>query len=328
MARGAGPRCRDHEALVRPIVASRCDGDCLFLFHDYSRVLQLGAALHVINPEVRELGDRPFAGPFAYGHECVAEVVDVGDAVRGVAVGQRVIVPWAISCGAVRRAAGTDLAVRAQGDAARGLRLRRALRRLGRHGQRRAARAVRRRHARARARGRPADARRGQRQPARRLADRRPAPPRRAGRPGPRRRRCGTRIGLYAAGIAVALGSSRVDYVDGDPGSLAIAGGWAPTRSRSPAGPLVARRPAPLASRYPITVDASNREAGLEFAIRALAPGGVCTAVGFYFRSGTPLPLWHMYLKGARLHVGVSNPGPTCRPSSSSIASGRFDPTR
>jgi len=24
-----------HEALVRPIVASRCDGDCLFLFHDF-----------------------------------------------------------------------------------------------------------------------------------------------------------------------------------------------------------------------------------------------------------------------------------------------------
>ena len=80
-----------HEALVRPIVASRCDGDCLFLFHDFSRALQLGAALHVIDPEVRELGDRPFAGPFAYGHECIAEVIDVGDAVRGVTIGQRVV---------------------------------------------------------------------------------------------------------------------------------------------------------------------------------------------------------------------------------------------
>ena len=88
------------EALVRPIVASRCDGDCLFLFHDYSRALQLGAALHVIDPEVRELGDRPFAGPFAYGHECVAEVMDVGDAVRGVRDRPAVVVPWAISCGA------------------------------------------------------------------------------------------------------------------------------------------------------------------------------------------------------------------------------------
>ena len=55
-----------HDALVRPIVASRCDGDCLFLFHDYSRALQLGAALHVIDPDMRgRQGDRPFAGPFA-----------------------------------------------------------------------------------------------------------------------------------------------------------------------------------------------------------------------------------------------------------------------
>ena len=37
-----------HEALVRPIVASRCDGDCLFLFHDYSRALQLGAHRYLI----------------------------------------------------------------------------------------------------------------------------------------------------------------------------------------------------------------------------------------------------------------------------------------
>ena len=84
----------------------------------------------------------------------------------------------------------------------------------------------------------------------------------------------------------------------------------------------------PLPTRYPIAVDASNREAGLEFAIRALAPGGVCTAVGFYFRCGTPLPLWHMYLKGARLHVGVSNARADLPDVLDLIASGRFDPTR
>ena len=176
-----------HEALVRPIVASRCDGDCLFLFHDFSRALQLGAALHVIDPEVRELGDRPFAGPFAYGHECIAEVIDVGDAVRGVthrparrrAVGDLLRRLW-------RLRARPDLALRAQGIGARGLRLRRAHRRLGRHGQRRAAGAVRGRHAGAGARrGLAADAGRRQRQSAGRLADGRPAPARRAWRGGP-----------------------------------------------------------------------------------------------------------------------------------------------
>jgi alcohol dehydrogenase len=84
----------------------------------------------------------------------------------------------------------------------------------------------------------------------------------------------------------------------------------------------------PVATRYPITVDASNREAGLEFAIRALAPGGVCTAVGFYFRCGTPLPLWHMYLKGARLHVGISHPRADLPDVLDFIAGGRFDPSR
>ena len=136
-------------------------------------------------------------------------------------------------------------------------------------------------------------------------------------------------IGLYAAGIAVALGSSRVDYVDGDPVNLAIA-------ERLGANPIPLRPRArwlrgglpPLPTRYPIAVDASNREAGLELAIRALAPGGVCTAVGFYFRCGTPLPLWHMFLKGARLHVGVSNPRADLPAVLDLIASGRFDPTR
>ena len=134
-------------------------------------------------------------------------------------------------------------------------------------------------------------------------------------------------IGLYAAGMAVALGASRVDYVDADPANLAIAErlgacpiAWPPRgRWRRP-GPL------PTALKYPITVDASNREQGLDLAIRALAPGGVCTAVGFYFRCGTPLPLWHMYLKGARLHVGAPNPRAELPGVLDLIASGRFDP--
>lgn len=44
-------------------------------------------------------GRGPIAPPFAIGHECVARVVDVGDAVSHVAPGDLVVVPWAISCG-------------------------------------------------------------------------------------------------------------------------------------------------------------------------------------------------------------------------------------
>jgi threonine dehydrogenase-like Zn-dependent dehydrogenase len=252
------------DALVRPIVASRCDGDCLFLFHDYSRALQLGVALHVIDPDVRELGARPFAGPFAYGHECIAEVIDVGDGVRSVAIG---VSP-------LRLAGASD-------------NLPDAWRTVAPH-----------------------------------LRDELGAPVLVVG--GAARS-----IGLYAAGIAVALGSSQVDYVDDDRANLAIAEtlGAHPIAMRPQRRWLRSTAP-PLPMRYPITVDASNREAGLELAIRALSPGGVCTAVGFYFRTGTPLPLWHMYLKGARLHVGVSNPRADLPDVLDLVASGRFDPTR
>jgi alcohol dehydrogenase len=42
-------------------------------------------------------------------------------------------------------------------------------------------------------------------------------------------------------------------------------------------------------------------------ALRALSPGGVCTAVGFYFARSTGLPLMQMYANGATLQVGVSH---------------------
>src|SRR4029079_19415546 len=44
-------------------------------------------------------GSAPLPGPFAFGHEFVADVVAIGDAVRTTAVGQRVVVPFQINCG-------------------------------------------------------------------------------------------------------------------------------------------------------------------------------------------------------------------------------------
>ena len=44
-------------------------------------------------------GESPFPAPFAIGHECVAEVVDVGDASARCAPGELVSVPFQISCG-------------------------------------------------------------------------------------------------------------------------------------------------------------------------------------------------------------------------------------
>ena len=67
----------DGEALVRPLAVARCDID-LFLTS----------------------GLFPSRGPFALGHECVAEILALGDAVRGLEVGQRVVVAFQVSCGA------------------------------------------------------------------------------------------------------------------------------------------------------------------------------------------------------------------------------------
>ncbi len=63
-------------AVVHPIAASTCDLDCS---------LALGATQLPL--------------PLHLGHECVGEVLQIGEQVRTVAVGDRVIVPFQISCG-------------------------------------------------------------------------------------------------------------------------------------------------------------------------------------------------------------------------------------
>lgn len=66
----------DTDALVRPVAATTCALD------------------HAIIA-----GLTPFVGPFALGHEAVGEIVDVGDKVEGLTLGQPVVIPWHIFCG-------------------------------------------------------------------------------------------------------------------------------------------------------------------------------------------------------------------------------------
>src|SRR6476659_5457475 len=67
------------QAVVRPIAVATCDIDV--------GVLQ---------------GAYPLPGPYPFGHEGVADVVAVGEGVASVAVGDRVVVPFQISCGTCR----------------------------------------------------------------------------------------------------------------------------------------------------------------------------------------------------------------------------------
>src|SRR5207302_1512688 len=116
-------------------------------------------------------------------------------------------------------------------------------------------------------------------------------------------------IGLYAVGIARALGASRVDYVDVHPARLRVAERLGANAIERSARSRWFRSGEPIhPGGYPIAVDASSTTEGLAYALRALSPGGVCTGVGFYLRKGTPLPLWPMYLKTATLQVGISHP--------------------
>ena len=89
----------EDDALVRPFVAARCDGDGMFLLHDYTRVLRFGAKLGIVDRAFGHSDTDPFSPPFAYGHEGVAEVLQCGPGVRTFQAGDVVIVPWAISCG-------------------------------------------------------------------------------------------------------------------------------------------------------------------------------------------------------------------------------------
>lgn len=67
-------------AIVHPVAVATCDLD---------RSLALGAT--------------PFALPLHFGHECVAEVLSVGERVSSVRPGDRVVVPFQISCGTCAR---------------------------------------------------------------------------------------------------------------------------------------------------------------------------------------------------------------------------------
>ena len=73
---GSRPAERQGRHPVRPVASTTCDLD--------------QAIIH---------GRTPFPPGFALGHECVAEVVEIGDQVSDVVPGDIVVVPCAPSCG-------------------------------------------------------------------------------------------------------------------------------------------------------------------------------------------------------------------------------------
>ena len=68
-----------------------------------------------------------------------------------------------------------------------------------------------------------------------------------------------------------------------------------------------ARRSTSPNATYDIVVEASSSTAGLRYAIRSTAPGGICSAVGYYIARNTGVPLMHMYANDVTLHLGVGH---------------------
>ena len=269
----------DSEALVRPIVSTTCDID--------QWIIQ---------------GEFPFEGPFAIGHECVAEVLEVGARVSSVRPGDLVVVPWHISCGTCDRCrsgrpahcrttpptasygipfggewGGTfDEVVRVPYADAMLVRLPNGI------------------------------------DPAAVAAagDNLTIPIELLGshlhqRPGAtvlvlgRHGEGAGSVSLFAVDIANALGASRVLYVDPDPTRRAIAEGIRGVETEP--GP-----PRRELGRFDIVFDCSTNADALRAAIRLLEPDGIVECPGGHY-APAELDLFRMYVRGVTFHTGIAN---------------------
>lgn len=88
------------DALVRPFIVARCDLDAAFLFRNAYKYVSVGRLFGQLDKKIGKIV-RPdlFRGPFPFGHECVAEIVELGKDIKNFRIGQKVIIPFQISCG-------------------------------------------------------------------------------------------------------------------------------------------------------------------------------------------------------------------------------------
>jgi alcohol dehydrogenase len=294
------------QAVVAPLAVALCDLDAGLL-----------SGLPALAP-VLEAG--PFVPPFPFGHEAVAEVVAVGPDVTTVAPGDRVVVPFQISCGSCApcRAGRPGSCRTLRGTPSFGL---------GDGGGREwgglAAELALVPYADGMLVPLPAgldpvavasasdnlpDA---WRLVAPALEDWPDGDVLVVGGGAPS-------IGLYAVGIATALTSGEVVYVDEEPARCALAEAYG---ARVLAGP-----PPRKVGRFPVTADASARPEGLACALRSTARDGICTSAGIYWSDTTPVPLLDMFLTGVSLRTGRPHARPLIPRVLDLVASGRFDP--
>jgi len=128
----------------------------------------------------------------------------------------------------------------------------------------------------------------------------------------------GLSIGLYAVGIASALGA-RVEYLDTDPHRCAVAEQFG---AHVTEGRAMARGTEP----FPVVVNTSADPDTLRAALALTWPGGVCTDTGIYYGNGVELPLLAMYSTGLRFVTGRVAARAALPSVLALVAAGRFDP--
>ena len=283
----------DGEAVVRPLAVATCDLDLLIV-----------------------RGMVPFDDAFPFGHECVAEVLEVGDGVEGFAAGDTVSVPFQISCGECDRCrrGNTGNCERVERMAMYGLPM-------GTNYGGFLSDAARVPFADAMLVAVPDGI---EPESIASLSDNIPdawrtVGPQLAERPGSPVLICGggASIALYATGIALALGAERVDFAGGNSYIRAKAEEIGATM-------LDAEFPGRLGP-YPVTVDASADPDGLRCALRSTDGDGICTSIGIYF-TDVELPLLEMYTKNTRFDIGRCHARPAMEPLLELIRSGAFKP--
>jgi alcohol dehydrogenase len=285
------------EAIVRPIASTPCDLDRAII-----------------------AGRTPLFPPFEIGHECVAEVIEVGDGVSRTRVGDVVVVPWSIHCGECGRCRrgltasceavparamyGTQLGGDFGGLFSEKVRVPYADAMLvplpdGLDPTRVAS---------------ASDNLTDTWIAASEIVKRGPIPVLVVGGAGG--------IGLYAVQAALAAGATRVLYVDRSEERMTIA-----TTLGEPGQILAVPRDESRLPEHDVVIDASAHPTELARAIRAVAPGGICVSLGVYFMD-VPFPMLDMYANDVAFRIGRPSVGPRIAEVLAMVEKGTWKPER
>jgi alcohol dehydrogenase len=124
-------------------------------------------------------------------------------------------------------------------------------------------------------------------------------------------------IALFAVDAALALGAASVTYVDTDTGACAVA--------RELGASVVQGEPERSLGAFPITVDGTGTPEGLVATLRLTDWGGRSTSLGQFAPNGS-LPLFELYTRGVHLEIGRAMARPAIPAILALVAAGRLRP--